>query len=212
MIVHLVLLGDSILDNGAYVQRGHPAVIDQVRARLASDWKATLLARDGSVITDVHRQLAAVPSDTSHLMLSAGGNDALREIDILSKPAGNVGAALRLLSVVRDRFEADYRRLLQAIETRGLPTVIGTIYNPCFPDPILQRMLEAALCLFNDSIIRMAQALRFPVIDLRALCTSPADYANEIEPSESGGEKIARAICRVVIEHDWEGGQTVLFP
>jgi hypothetical protein len=32
------------------------------------------------------------------------------------------------------------------------------------------------------------------VIDLRMVCTEPADYANTIEPSVRGGEKIARAI------------------
>jgi hypothetical protein len=32
------------------------------------------------------------------------------------------------------------------------------------------------------------------VIDLRLVCTEPADYANPIEPSSGGGEKIARAI------------------
>jgi hypothetical protein len=35
---------------------------------------------------------------------------------------------------------------------------------------------------------------RLPVIDLRLVCTEPADYANPIEPSSRGGEKIARAI------------------
>ena len=44
---HVVLLGDSILDNGAYVP-GKPAVIDQVRGELPAGWTATLLAVDGS--------------------------------------------------------------------------------------------------------------------------------------------------------------------
>lgn len=45
---HVVLLGDSILDNGAYVGRD-PAVIDQVRGELPPGGHATLLAADGSV-------------------------------------------------------------------------------------------------------------------------------------------------------------------
>ena len=49
MSSQLVLLGDSIFDNAAYVP-GRPAVIDQVRNRLRQGWRATLLARDGSVI------------------------------------------------------------------------------------------------------------------------------------------------------------------
>ncbi len=64
---HLVLLGDSIIDNAAYVPRRRPAVIDQVRSRLPEDWSATLLARDGSVIDDVHQQLEVLPADATHL-------------------------------------------------------------------------------------------------------------------------------------------------
>src|SRR4051812_3797588 len=40
---HVVLLGDSIFDNAAYVG-GRPAVIDQVRAGLPDGWHATLNA------------------------------------------------------------------------------------------------------------------------------------------------------------------------
>jgi hypothetical protein len=37
-----------------------------------------------------------------------------------------------------------------------------------------------------------------PAIELRHVCTEPADYANPIEPSVRGGAKIARAIARAV--------------
>jgi hypothetical protein len=44
---HIVLLGDSILDNAAYTG-GKPAVIDHLQAQLHAEWKASLLAIDGS--------------------------------------------------------------------------------------------------------------------------------------------------------------------
>jgi hypothetical protein len=46
---------------------------------------------------------------------------------------------------------------------------------------------------------RAAIAHRLPVIDLRAFCTNPEDYANPIEPSSAGGEKIARAIAALAM-------------
>jgi hypothetical protein len=49
---HVVLLGDSIFDNTAYVDGG-PAVITQVQERLPPGWQATLLAVDGSITSDV---------------------------------------------------------------------------------------------------------------------------------------------------------------
>jgi hypothetical protein len=45
---HIVLLGDSIFDNGAYVSGG-PDVVAQLRSRLPQGWEATLLAVDGAV-------------------------------------------------------------------------------------------------------------------------------------------------------------------
>jgi hypothetical protein len=117
MSQHLILLGDSILDNAAYVP-GRPAVIDQVRNRLPQGWRATLLARDGSVLNDVHRQLERLPADATHLVLSAGGNDVLFQVGILDETVTTVGEGLRRLADSRDRFEDDYRRLLHAIQDR----------------------------------------------------------------------------------------------
>jgi len=37
---------------------------------------------------------------------------------------------------------------------------------------------------------------QLPVLELRDIFTSPADYANPIEPSVHGGAKLAQAIIR----------------
>jgi hypothetical protein len=210
---HIVLLGDSILDNASYVPGSRPAVIDQVRSRLPRGWSATLLARDGSVMGDVvRRQLAGIPGDASHLVLSAGGNDVLEQIRILHEPAATVGDALRILLESRAGFEEEYRRLVAAVVGRGLPTVLCTIYNPCSDDDAFQRAAVAALCLYDDAIIDTGRRFGLPVIDLRAVCSEIADYANEIEPSAIGGAKIADAICSVVTRYDFAARRTVLVP
>ena len=48
--------------------------------------------------------------------------------------------------------------------------------------------------VFNDVILRVGIEFGLAMIDLRFVCSSPADYANPIEPSSIGGAKIARAI------------------
>lgn len=73
---HVVLLGDSIFDYARYVPGG-PSVLDHVRRPLPRGWKVTLLARDGAVAAGVIEQLARLPDDATHLVISAGGNDAL---------------------------------------------------------------------------------------------------------------------------------------
>jgi len=72
-IPHLVLLGDSTFDNGFYVGKGNPAIIDQLRLK-AKDrgWKATSVAVDGHSISHISSQLTRIPEDATHLFISIG--------------------------------------------------------------------------------------------------------------------------------------------
>jgi lysophospholipase L1-like esterase len=201
-MTHLVLLGDSVFDNKAYVGSGR-SVIEHLRAKLPSGWQTTLRAVDGDVTDDVAQQLSRLPADATHLFLSVGGNDALQQSHILVQPANSVAESLVKLSAAAAEFERHYRAMLHAVLTRRLPTAVCTIYNPRFSDPTHQRVAVAALCLFNDSIIRQATAAGIPIIDLRLFFTAYDDYANDIEPSVAGGEKIAGRIMQIVRHHDF---------
>ncbi len=196
-MAHVVLLGDSIFDNAAYVP-GQPDVVKQVRAKLPGGWRATLAAVDGAVTRGVERQLARVPADATHLVVSVGGNDALQSSHLFRQPARLVGEAVARLGEVRDRFADEYRAMLDAVSAKGLPVVLCTIYDARFADPLEQRLVVTGLSLFNDIITRAAFSRRYSLIDLRLLCNEPDDYANPIEPSAKGGEKIARAIVQAV--------------
>ena len=195
---HVVLLGDSIFDNGVYVQRGQPDVVAQVRAKLPQGWQATLCAVDGAVTSGVERQLARVPSDASHLVVSVGGNDALRSSSVLREGARSVAEVMTKFADVQEEFARNYRSMLDAILERRLPTALCTIYDARFPDPREQRLVVTSLSIFNDVITREAFARRLPLIDLRLICNEPDDYANPIEPSAKGGDKIAGVIAQVV--------------
>ncbi len=207
---HVVLLGDSIFDNGAYVAGG-PDVVRQLRARLPGDWRATLLAVDGAVTRGVAAQLARMPPDASHLVVSVGGNDALRDEATLAQPARNLAAALLALGALRERFAAEYRAMLEGVLRRGLPTAVCTVYDPRFADPQRQRVAVTGLALFNDVIGRLAFAQGIPLLDLRLICSEDADYANPIEPSAQGGAKIAGAIARLVAAHDFSARRSAVF-
>jgi hypothetical protein len=192
---HVVLLGDSIFDNAAYVG-GAPDVVRQLRGELPAGWKASLLAVDGAVTASVARQVDEVPADASLLVVSVGGNDALGESHLLQQRASSIGEAVMKLAEAQERFAAGYAAMLDAVLARELPTALCTIYDANFPPPEGQ-VITAALSLFNDMITRAAFARGLPLIDLRLICSEPADYANPIEPSEQGGAKIAAAIARL---------------
>ncbi|MDQ3686043.1 MAG: hypothetical protein M3430_10650 [Acidobacteriota bacterium] len=83
-----------------------------------------------------------------------------------------------------------------------------TIFYPRIPEPFAQKIAVAALSIFNDVIIKQAFSAGVPLIDLQLVCNEDSDYANEIEPSEAGGQKIANSIARLVSEHNFESGRT----
>ena len=194
-MTHVVLLGDSIFDNGAYVRTGDPDVVGQLRTILPGGWRATLNAFDGAGMPDIGGQIARLPLDASHLVVSVGGNDALAESGVIEERTNSMAGALDALAAVRERFQQAYRAMLAPVLERRLPTAICTIYEGRFPEPDLRRRAATALVLINDCIIREAFANDVTLIDLRLICDEDLDFANPIEPSAHGGAKIARAVA-----------------
>ncbi|MFC7737653.1 SGNH/GDSL hydrolase family protein [Roseomonas sp. GCM10028921] len=205
-----MLLGDSSLDNQAYVG-GRPDVVAHLRERLSFPWRATLAAVDGAVSRDVPRQLAHLPDDATHLVVSVGGNDGLRRESIFREPAVSIGEGAARLAALREQFRQDYEAMLDAVLARGLPVALCTIYDPRFTDPLRQKLAVAGLALFNDVILRAAFEQGLPAIDLRLVCGDDADFANPIEPSDQGGGKIAAAIAQVLSEHDFRRRRPEVF-
>ena len=196
---HIVLLGDSIFDNGAYTDGG-PDVVSQVRELLPEGWNASLLAVDGATTSDVPSQVRLIPPDATHLVLSAGGNDALCNVGILEQPVNSTAQAISALADAAQSFEEKYRKALAECRALRLPLTVCTIYNGCFADANYQRIVSTALTVFNDVILRVGIGFGLPIIDLRFVCSSPSDYANPIEPSSIGGAKIARSIVSLTGE------------
>jgi hypothetical protein len=209
-MTHIVLLGDSIFDNRAYVGT-EPDVVSHLRALIPPDWQATLKAVDGNVAEDVNRQLLEIPLDSTHLFISAGGNNAIMNADILSLQANSAAEVFNVLADRIGAFEFQYRKMLEAALNHNLPTAVCTIYYPNFTEPVMQKIAVAALSAFNDVIIRQAISNGIPFLDLRLICSEKADYANEIEPSGKGGRKIAAKILEVVNEHDFSKPRTGVY-
>jgi hypothetical protein len=193
---HLVLLGDSIFDNAAYT-RGEPDVVTHLRRLLPSGWQATLCAVDGATTRDLGAQLDRVPRDATHLIVSVGGNDALQNSDLLALRVSSSTQALEVFADRIDGFERAYRAAVMRAVSLGRYTAVCTVYNGAL-EPERARIARVGLTLFNDVILRTAIDLRLDTLELRLICSDPADYANPIEPSGIGGAKIARAITRMV--------------
>ena len=80
--------------------------------------------------------MAGIPPDAWHLVLSAGGKDALMKLDVLAMPADSTSHALTALAEVWQDFEEKYRRAVAVCQRLHLPLTLCTIYNGCFPTPL----------------------------------------------------------------------------
>jgi len=208
-VSHLVLLGDSIFDNESYVPGG-PPVIEQMRRMLPRGSRATLLAVDGAVCDSVASQVRRLPEDATHLLVSVGGNDALRHSGVLEEVGRPAGEVFTAMTEMQQEFRHDYRAMLRGVLAAGRPTCVCTVYDAV---PGLVSEAVTLLSLFNDVIVREAARQRLPVIDLRLVCDEVRDYStvSPIEPSQHGGHKIAAAVVRVLTAHDFTRGECVVY-
>ncbi len=202
MSKHLILVGDSVFDNGAYILPDQADVKTQLKSKVdPMEWWVDLRARDGDYASDISRQISIRPIPRhSTFVLSVGGNDALGHIGILQEHIldGSMASALLRFREIRENFRKQYVGALNSILVHDKPLIVCTIYNPKFPEADKQAQSEAALSFFNDVITEEAIRRSLPIIDLRHVCSDPNALANPIEPSELGGDLITDAIISLL--------------
>lgn len=208
----IVLVGDSIFDNINYVKPavGEKPVIEHLRNSIPTGWTATLLAVDGNITTDIATQMSKLPSSATHLAMSVGGNDAIQSSSILQKPAVSVEEALTTFGEALEDFRDRYRKAMASVLSASKPVMVCTIYDAI---PNLTKAKVTALALFNDIIIREAAHQGVPILDLRSICDDASDFSSvsPIEPSDSGGAKIADAITNMGLQHDFSIPRTIIY-
>ncbi|SHO49215.1 SGNH/GDSL hydrolase family protein [Desulfopila aestuarii] len=205
----VALLGDSIFDNEQYVLPGE-AVIDQINLLDRASWNAELLAVDGAVLKDVSTQCQKVDEKINHVIVSIGGNNALGYISIFEETVSSVYEGMQYLSEIKYEFQKSYQEMLAEVVSLDKKVALCTIYNTC---PGVEVPLLTALSVFNDVIFYEAFKLGFPVLDFRHTCNSPSDYSSisPIEPSETGGLKIAKVIKNLMEKRDFSICKSVIY-
>jgi hypothetical protein len=201
MTNHITLLGDSIFDNGVYVDPGQDDVSAHLRKKLVPlGWTFENRAVDGHVAEDIEGQLLShYVTNPCTFVLSVGGNNALGYLDVIQDPLSDksAGAVLMAFHQIREDFRRVYADALDKILTHDQPLIVCTIYNPKYPEADLQTLAETGLSFFNDVIVEEALKRNLPIIDLRKVCSEREAFANPIEPSEIGGDLITDAIISI---------------
>lgn len=179
----ILLLGDSILNNGSYVAPGK-SVSDWLREKVfETGCQVGLYAEDGATILDVWPQVNQIPIDenteSTALVLSVGGNDFLSGVAV-------------------DVAEETYRTLVKRIRRvfSASKLYLLNLYQPV--DPLFS-VYGVIVTRWNKYLKELVEeSLAEGVVDVYPVITKGEDLRYRIEPSEVGGAKIAQAIVDAV--------------
>ena len=139
---------------------------------LAKKCNVTNLAQDGATINDVYRQLDNVPGDLSNsiIFVSAGGNDLIN----YSHVNDMIPQYKTLISSIRSKFP----------NSKIVP--LNLYYPPNFSNSNIKPWNEFLGSTFN-------------IIHVDKIMNEPSDFISNIEPSETGSNKIASAILNYIL-------------
>lgn len=193
---HLALVGDGILANGAH-SKGQPDSAAALRQLLPA-WTVSLVAGEGSMIADVASQLPKLNGAVDIAVLSVGGNDAMRHVDLLQQPAASSGETLDALIAMADGFAGMYERVVKSVRERAPRLIVCTIYEPPLVGKNTANRARVLLTMLNDGVLKAAYRWGLDVLDLRAICREPEDFTLQVSPSGAGAAKIAHAIAAVL--------------
>ena len=176
-----ILLGDSILNNDAYVYNGK-----SVFNLLKDDGK------DNSKIVDIYSQMNKIPlelnSSSTFIFLSAGGNNILSHYVDQNQDITNT-------SVLKPMFSS-YKNVLKSIQSRFTKSKI-VLLDIYYPRNLTYNRFHSIIEEWNNMIYNYAKNPKnniYRIIRISNHLTQTDDFSYSIEPSFNGGKKIADLI------------------
>ena len=226
MTKKIILLGDSIIDNKSYVLSNELDVTEHLEKLFSNDPNVVIEnhAVDGDTMHQLERDHldSNLLSDATHIVVSIGGNDLLHNISFLqttselSKIMGK-GAMIgkwgaKELNPSRNKvfeetyfeiiepFKKQYETIVANLSNHRANLLLCTVYEGDLVDSDefsdVSNSSKTMVSIFNDIVYRVANKFNADVLELRDIFTSSDDYANPIEPSHIGGEKLAQSIVQ----------------
>jgi hypothetical protein len=187
---YIILLGDSILQNNAYVSNGKS--IESILKEKGKTSNIVCLAKDQSKIVDVYNQIDNIPMKLNNsnniIFLSAGGNDILSHYVDQNQDITNT-------SSLKPMFSA-YINIVKTIHAR-LPATKIVLLDVYYPDNLKYKQFHSIIQKWNTFIYEFADNRNnkiHKVIKISSSLTKGDDFAFDVEPSLIGGQKIADLI------------------
>ena len=176
-----VLIGDSILNNSAYVAQGK-----SVPELLKSKMSILNVAQDGATVADLYAQLDKVPLElndrNTYVFISAGGNDILNK-------------KIKLNDTKLTKLFDNYMAFLKALRVKLGSTKIN-ILNLYLPSNPRYESYNLIVDKWNKLLDENSNDVgnSYNIVDINSKLVGAEDFVYDIEPSEIGSVKIADAI------------------
>ena len=186
----IILIGDSILNNNNYIFTEGKSVSDLIKAEHSNTY---LFAKDGAIITDCYTQIEQISKIESeanseeniYIFVSAGGNNILSSRNKLS-------------SEMIESFFQQYSTLILSIKS-SFPNAQIYLLNLYYPLDSRFKNLYTYIDQWNTLLSEFAENNKLKVLQTNKFMLKNSDFTNAIEPSETGGKKLADAILSSVV-------------
>ena len=183
--INVVLIGDSMLNNSAYVS-ANQSVPDLLSKKLVGNTVYNF-AKDGSTINDCYTQLDKISTQLNNsstsIVISCGGNNILNNHSSEKTYINNL-------------FNT-YDELLKSIRTK-VPNASLYVLNLYTPTNTHYVSYHSAIDQWNQLLEDNKLSLQYKIINTRSLLVTDEDFTYNIEPSEKGGTKIVEAILNSI--------------
>jgi hypothetical protein len=182
----IIVLGDSVFDNRSYVSTTSsiPYLLNEHEYL-----NAQVYAMDGAKIENINKQLQqslkAIDNNEQTLFISIGGNNILTYKDSNSS---NTKEEQKKITNFVDTIFGDYRNILKNYDFK-CNIVLCNIYVPYNKK---NSVYEKCIHLWNTKLLAYAENNNYKVMKLDKLLYKKEDFADNLEPSKLGGEKIVK--------------------
>ena len=178
----IILMGDSILNNSNYVQKGE-SVFDLLKDKTNN---VLMVAKDNATINDLYKQLDKLSytlnNEDTFIFISAGGNNILNKTSAINN------------SEITKLFN-NYINFINALRAK-LPNVKINLLNLYLPANTRFQPFNEPIRKWNHMLEQNSDTIgqMYNVIDLYSLLNEPNDFVYGYEPSATASAKIANII------------------
>lgn len=185
-----LLMGDSVLHNNVYVQKGK-SVLDLLNDKFKNNpvEKVVSLAKNDATIVSVYNQISAIPplfksGSSSVIFLSIGGNDILNQL------------AMKKEDVNLDAIFDEYKILVKTIQDM-VPKAQLYIFDLYYPRNDDFEKYYTIIQEWNNKIFNLTMEKNLKLFKISNILTQPEDFTDGMEPSAIGGKKLVDEMLKI---------------